>query len=175
MAAFWTWCDPSSGMVSVRAWSVPSTRKDCPSREWPSGLKRDVPPHQGERGVALTGDAHQHLQRLVLLGGGDDRDVLLDDAGLLSGDLRQRVAQHRHVVIGERRDHRDQGHHDIGGIQATSEAHLDHGHIDLLLGEVQQPQRRRDLKRRQLRYARHSRFGKLDETDKLVVRHRAGR
>ena len=67
--------------------------------------------------------------------GDDDRGSVLDDAGLLVGDLGDRRAQPALVVSPDRGDDRDVGADDVRGVPSPAQAHLDDGDIDGVVGE----------------------------------------
>src|SRR5207237_6746051 len=58
------------------------------------------------------------------------RPPRLDDARLLEGNLRQRVAELLRVVEADARDDGDQRRADVGRVEASAEADLEHGDID---------------------------------------------
>ena len=85
------------------------------------------------RGVGADRLRQQHFHRLRHLTA-DDRDrvrsrpvlgMLLDDAGLLTGDAGDVVAEVLDVVDADRGDHRDRRVDDVGGVPAPAEADLD--------------------------------------------------
>ena len=80
----------------------------------------------------------------------ENRDALLDDAGLLGGDLLQRVAQQRGVLqpdVGDDAQDRDD---DVRGVEPSPESCFDHGHLDVALREVVEGHRRGHFEERQL-------------------------
>ena len=95
-----------------------------------------VAAHGDERrlqGVRLTLD---DLHRLRPLARDDDRTAVLDDPGLLPGDLAEIGAEQLQVIEVHRGDHRDRRRgEDIGGVVAAAQAHLDHAKVGGVFGE----------------------------------------
>src|SRR5690242_14379931 len=66
-----------------------------------------------ERGAALIGDARDDGEGFGGLGGGDEGDAELDNAGLLAGNGGEGVAEDSHVVVADRGDER---HHRLDDV-----------------------------------------------------------
>jgi hypothetical protein len=80
----------------------------------------------GQRGVHLRRDALDRHQALVGLRRDDRRHPLLEDAGLLAGDGRQRIAEKVLVVVVDGGDDAEaRPGHDIGGVEPPAEADLE--------------------------------------------------
>lgn len=78
----------------------------------------------------------------------DHGDAGLDDAGLLTRDLRQRVAEEARVVEADVGDDAQQRTDDVGAVEPSAESHLDDGDIDLLLLEIEEGHGRGELEER---------------------------
>ena len=63
-------------------------------------------------------------------------DAILDDAGLLGGNLLQRVAEELRVVKADIGDDAQQRRDDVGAVETAAHANFDDGDVDLLAGEV---------------------------------------
>ena len=77
--------------------------------------------------------------------GDDDGGAVLDDAGLLMGDLGDRRAQPALVVAPDRGDDGDVGADDVRGVPPPAQAHLDDGDVDGVVGEGGQRHDGQDL------------------------------
>ena len=84
-----------------------------------------------ERGGGLA----DGLVGLGVLRQGDEGAVGAEDAGLLAGDLGDGVAEVLLVVEGDVGDDREQRIDDVGSVEATAEADLEDGDLDLLLAK----------------------------------------
>ena len=111
--------------------------------------------------------APKHVECFRSLRCADHGDVLLDDARLLKRNLLEAVAQQVHVIHTQRRDHRHEGRHDIGRIEAAAESHFQHGHIDLFARKEHESQRRDDLEPRQSFHGVEVGFELIDELREL--------
>ena len=85
------------------------------------------------------------LHRLVRLRTDHHGHAAFDDAGLLACDLGQRVAEELFMVDGNRRNHRNLGRDDIGGVQTPAKADLQQGVIRRGARKRQQPRHGGDL------------------------------
>ena len=86
-------------------------------------------------------------QRVARLAHHDRRHPALEDTGLLSGNLLDRVAEEFGVVQGEARDHaRERTLHDIGGVEPPAEPDFEQENIGPMPREQQKRRRRLDLK-----------------------------
>ena len=85
------------------------------------------------------GSHHPHGRRDQ--GPDDQWHVRLDDTGLFGGDTGQIGPQVGGVVDADMHDCRGDGLHDVGGVQPSPHADLDHGHIDSGPGQVQETSR----------------------------------
>ena len=106
-----------------------------------------APPQQGR--AAFRRHAFQHRQHLGGLGAGGAGDAVLDDPGLLEGDLGQRVAQEVHVVHGDAGD-RGGGRpiHHIGRVEPPAKPDLQHQQVGRDRREQVEGDRRRHLEHR---------------------------
>ncbi len=124
--------------------------------EQPLGVLINQPAALFRRGPVLSGDgkrgAHalglplDDRQRLARLAGDDRRHAVFENAGLLGGDLDERVAQ-KFVVI-ERQSGDDADHRaldDIGGIEPATEADFKQERIGWMAREQQKSRRGLDL------------------------------
>ena len=102
-----------------------------------------------------------------MLCGDDQLLVGLDDARLLTCDGGDRVAQIRHVVEVNRRDHRDRRVDDVRRIEPATQPDLDDGDIDRSIRERSERHRRYGLEERQADVA--CAVGQVEETCDLVV------
>ena len=71
-------------------------------------------------------------------GGGERRNVGLEDTGLLGGDGSDRRAEDGHVVESDLGDDRGQRRDDVGGVVPSAEAGLPCDEVDLGFGEPEQ-------------------------------------
>jgi hypothetical protein len=71
----------------------------------------------------------------------DDGPAGLDDAGLFARDLFERGAEKRRVLHADFGDHGHLRHDDVGAVEASAHAGLEHGELDLLLQEPLQGDR----------------------------------
>jgi hypothetical protein len=76
---------------------------------------------------------------------GDHRAAALDDASLLRGDLSDGGAEQMHVVEADAREDRQHGPRDVGGVEPSTEAGLEHGQIDSRPREMHERHRRQHL------------------------------
>ena len=116
-------------------------------------------------------DAADHRHRLRLLRRADHRHARLDDPGLLERDQREGVAQQLDVVVAQRCDRADRGMHHVGGIQPAAQAHLQHGPLDAVFGEVLERQRGHDLEGRDLRDGFDGRLAAIEQRHQLGLGH----
>ena len=56
----------------------------------------------------------------------DHGNFWFDNASLLVGDRLECNPEEFHMIIGDARDDRENGHYDVGRIESPSHAHLDH-------------------------------------------------
>ena len=95
--------------------------------------------------VARAADGRQRFVRLAVRT--HNRAGGLDDRSLLARDLRDRVAQHRHVVERDRRQNAHLGRaDDIGRIVSAAKAGLQYNDIASLRGKIQKRHRSGELK-----------------------------
>ena len=85
----------------------------------------------------LVGPLLQHLEHLRRLAGAHGDRAGLDDACLLPCDVDGRRPEVVGVVERDRKDHRDLGVDDVGGVPASAHPDLDDCDVDLGLGEGQ--------------------------------------
>ena len=85
----------------------PRSVSSCPPTAISPGDDPELHALAGDRGVHLDGLLQQHLGGVDRLLGEDDGGVLLDDPGLLDGDLAGRAAEPVGVVQRDGGDHRD--------------------------------------------------------------------
>ena len=95
----------------------------------------ELPPLGRDRRVDLDGPLVDRRQRLVRLGGEDQRRSIVDDAGLGPGDVGDRVAQPFGVVQPDRCDHRDPGVQHVGRVLGAAQPDLDDRRVDRCVGE----------------------------------------
>ena len=74
------------------------------------------------------------------------RSAGAQDSRFFSRDGGDGRAQPFHVVERNIGDNREQRINDVGGIEATAHTHLEHSHIDMVLGEVEKCECGEDLK-----------------------------
>ena len=87
----------------------------------------------------------------------------LHDGELLGGDRLARVAEHVHVVERDVREHDDPRAQDVRRVVAAAEPRLDHGDVDLRLGECEERRRGDDLELRRVpRMRPHPRDGRVE-------------
>ena len=98
--------------------------------------------------VLLTSHLPDHVARSGGDHAADDRHAGLNNTGLLAGNGLQRAAQLTHVIVTDARDHCDQRLTDVRAVEPASQPHFQDRVVDLVLGEVQQRKRRRQLKER---------------------------
>ena len=113
--------------------------------------------------VALAGELPLGVDHARLVRGGNllehrivgrvrfaqhEGNALLDDTGLLGGDLRQRIAQQRRMFQSDVGHHAHDGQQDVRGVEPPAQPRLDDGHLDVALCEVVERQRRRHLEER---------------------------
>jgi hypothetical protein len=99
-----------------------------------------------DRRLHARGLPLDHGERLARLRGHDRRHVALEDAGLLSRDQRDRVAQELGVVERHRRDNGGERALDhVGGIEPAAEAHFEQQHVGRVAREQQKRRRGLDL------------------------------
>ena len=120
----------------------------------PSALDIDVPllPGAIQRRVhapRLRLDDGDRLGRLLRA---DHRHVALDDAGLLAGNRRQRVAEKFGVIHADRRDHGRQRRVDhVGGVEPPAETDFQQHHVGRMLREQAERRRGFDFEKRDRR------------------------
>ena len=90
-------------------------------------------PNDLQRPLLLVAADHGKLSLLSRSG----RTAGLDDAGLLPGDGVQAGSQAGLVIVADGRDHRDDGIDQVGGVQASPQADLQDGDIDIFFREVE--------------------------------------
>lgn len=73
-----------------------------------------------------------------------------DDTGFFGSNLCQRIAQKLYVVEADVGDDAQVGLDDVGTVQSSSKAHLNDGHIHLLLGEISKSHGSGQLKERRV-------------------------
>ena len=121
-------------------------------------------PSTGNRGIHFHGTAQNdvHCFRFLLANNGDivrwcEQVVLvpprLDDAGLLSSDFSQGIAEVLRVIKTDRADDGHVGLHHIGRIPCAAHADFHHGDIDRSVGEGSVGHGREDLELAHLRAA----------------------
>ncbi len=87
------------------------------------GLERpSLPEDLGEGRVPVGCDPADLAERRSGCDAADRRDARLEDAGLLEGDLLERRAEVFLVVLGDRRDHGDEGADDVGRVEPAAHA-----------------------------------------------------
>ena len=106
--------------------------------------------------VARGGRGDDRLRRRGL-DGGDEHGAVLDDAGLVGGDLLDGVAQPGGMVQADGCDHLDILGHDIGAVPGSAHADLDDGDVDRMIGEDGQGHDGQDLEEAHARPARRGR------------------
>ena len=101
-----------------------------------AGIRRRTPrPRSGTARCTSLAFSSSTCAASTRLRGADEEAAGLDDAGLLVGDVLGGVAQQVRVVQGDRGDHGHLAVADVGGVGDAAQAHLDHGHVDRLVGE----------------------------------------
>ena len=107
-------------------WRVEAQRGVASALE---GIDDDI--LRGQHQPRLLRPAHlgDHCGGLRFGDAADDDGVGHHHAGLFSGDARQRVAEVRHVVEGDRGDCGVGGPHDVGRVVAAAEPDLDDRHL----------------------------------------------
>src|SRR5262245_50482278 len=81
--------------------------------------------------VALAADFRNHMVRLRRQRPAYDRNACFDHTSLLARYRRQRSAELRLVIEGDRCNRRRQRGHDVRGIETATEADFEHGYVDL--------------------------------------------
>src|SRR5260370_28304531 len=81
------------------------------------------------------GASENHFTGFRQLLGKNERHTGLEDSGFLAGDFGEGVAEEVFVVEIDTRDDRDDRRKDIGGIEATAEADLEHAEVNSLASE----------------------------------------
>src|ERR1035438_8567167 len=66
------------------------------------------------------------------------RDARLENAGFLSGDRFDALAEVRFVVEIDGRDHGEIGNHHVGSIETSAESHFEHHHVHALFFEYRE-------------------------------------
>ena len=94
-------------------------------------------------------------------------DALFDDACFLGSDLAQRIAQQLRMLHPHVGHHAQKGRYDVGGVQTAAQTRLDHGHLDLAVGEVVERHSRRRLEERKVELA-HLGLMLIDEIHHLL-------
>ena len=124
--------------------------------------------HQPGMGLRRE-DRHERRTRLP-----HHRDgTVLDDAGLLAGDVLQRRAGELRVVQGDVRDDGDVGPHHVRGVPPSEHAHLDDCHVDGHVGEVAERGGGHDLEVAGADAGDHLRVGHgRDGGCEVLLRHR---
>jgi hypothetical protein len=92
----------------------------------------------------------------------DGRDAGLEDAGLLEGDTRQRIAEMRLVIERNGGDGGDFWRQDIGGVETASETDLDNANLHPLAPKCLEGDRRCHLEERRRRCERPVRPQPID-------------
>jgi hypothetical protein len=93
-------------------------------------------PHHPQRSADGGGLVAQRRRRVLPLRHRKGRHARLEDAGLLGGDLGQRVPQQLHVVEAQGGDAAHDGAaHAVGGVQPPAQPHFQHHDIHPLLQE----------------------------------------
>ena len=108
----------------------------------------------GDCSGALTraGLALDHRKRLARLRRHDRRHAALEDAGLLGGDLLERIAEELDVIERDRRDHgRERTVDHVGGVEPPAQADLEQQHVGRMTSEQQKRRRGGDLEHRDRR------------------------
>ena len=121
--------------------------------EQPVAVLIDEPAAFLGRGPVLAGDVQRRAQprrlplddgeRLARLAGDDRRHVALENAGLLGGDLFERVAEKFAVIERQPRD--DAGERaldDIGGVEPAAEPDFEQQHVGRMAREQTETPRR---------------------------------
>ena len=102
-------------------------------------------------GISVDGLRQHNLHRLRYLTADDRHRVrcsifgLVDDAGFLTGDAGDVVAEVLDVVDADRRDHRDRRVDHIGGVPTSAKTDLDDPHVDRGIRERCECHRGEDL------------------------------
>ena len=79
--------------------------------------------------------ASEYRDRVGVLSRDDYLLIGLDDAGLLTGDGSNRVAQVRLMIEVDRSDHGDRRGHDVGCVESATHAHFDDRDVDRCIGK----------------------------------------
>ena len=135
-AALCAWCAPCSGR-KMSSYSPPSPRSVS---SWPpTAISRETTPNSMPSRATVASTSTACLQQtcggLDRLLGQDDGGVLLDDAGLLPGDLLGRGAEPVGVVERDRGDHGDRAVDDVRRVPGAAHADLDDRDVDRRVGE----------------------------------------
>ena len=91
---------------------------------------------QGDGGVCGAGFVKKHAAHVALGLAHYHWDAGLDDAGFLTGYLCQRVAQKLGVVERDVGDHAQHGGDDVGAVEPSAQAHLNHCIVHIAFLEV---------------------------------------
>ena len=121
-----------------------------------------------QRRARLGGGLPEYLVVALVALAQQQRNALLGYAGLLRGDLLDRIAQERRVLHADVGHDAQYGHYDVGGVEAAAQTCLDDRNFDVALGEVVECQRRRHLEERQIELL-HLRLMLVDEVDHLLL------
>ena len=103
--------------------------------------------HLGQLGVLFRCHAADHSVRFRRTAVAHHRTAFLDDPRLGGSDVPKGGAKLLHMIHAQCRDDcAFRGINDVGGIQRAAKAHLQHHDLTFLLGKIEHPQRRDDLK-----------------------------
>ena len=81
--------------------------------------------------------------------------LFFDDAGLLAGDLPERVAQQRRVFEADVGNDAHDRQDEVRGVEPSAQPRFDHGHLDVALREIVERERRGHLEEREFRRDHH--------------------
>ena len=123
---------------------------------------RRRPIRQDEFCSTFAGDPGDDVVRLRRHGTHDHRDARFDDAGFLTGDIRERVAEVLLMIEVDRRDGGHDGLNDIGRVEPSAQANLDDAELDAGVTKQVERHRRRRFEEGRLSRERVLRDHRLD-------------
>ena len=134
------------GLVVARA-AQPEELAPVPLR---AALVEELPFGVDHARLVGGGSLLDHAVVAVVCLADDHRDALLDDPGLLGGDLLERVTQQGRVLEPDVGDDAQDRHNDVRRVESSPEPGLDHRYLDVALCKVVEGHRGGHFEERQL-------------------------